>query len=128
MNWRLLTITVASISLFGGQSIAAPPLTLSINCLKATTTVEINECTAREAKAADRQLNQTYQKLRPKLSTKQRQRLTQAQSEWINFRDRTCEYEAGEWEGGTGASAAYSACISRVTTQRTADLQRYLNR
>ena len=128
MNWRLLTITVASISLFGGQSIAAPPLTLSIKCLKATTTVEINECTSREAKAADRQLNQTYQKLRPKLSTKQRQRLTQAQSEWIKFRDRTCEYEAGEWEGGTGASAAYSACISRVTQQRTADLQRYLNK
>lgn len=128
MNWRLLTITVASISLFGGQSIAAPPLTLSINCVKATTTVEINECTAREAKAADRKLNQTYQKLRPKLSTKQRQRLTQAQLDWIKFRDRTCEYEAGEWEGGTGASAAYSACISRVTQQRTADLQRYLNR
>ena len=128
MNWRLLTIIVASISLFGGQSIAAPPLTLSINCLKATTTVEINECTGREAKAADRQLNQTYQKLRPKISTKQRQRLTQAQSEWIKFRDRTCEYEAGEWEGGTGASAAYSACISRVTQQRTADLQRYLNK
>ncbi len=128
MNWRLLTITVASISLFGGQSIAAPPLTLSINCLKATTTVEINECTGREAKAADRQLNQTYQKLRPKISTKQRQRLTQAQLDWIKFRDRTCEYEAGEWEGGTGASAAYSACISRVTQQRTADLQRYLNK
>jgi uncharacterized protein YecT (DUF1311 family) len=128
MNWRLLTITVASISLFGGQSIAAPPLTLSINCVKATTTVEINECTSREAKSADRKLNQTYQKLRPKISTKQRQRLTQAQLEWIKSRDRTCEYEAGEWEGGTGASAAYSACISRVTQQRTADLQRYLNK
>ncbi len=128
MNWRLLTIIAASISLFGGESIAAPPLTLSINCVKATTTVEINECTSREAKAADRQLNQVYQQLRPKISTKQRQRLTQAQLEWIKFRDRTCEYEAGEWEGGTGASAAYSACISRVTQQRTADLQRYLNR
>ncbi|MBC6435436.1 DUF1311 domain-containing protein [Nostoc sp. HG1] len=46
----------------------------------------------------------------------------------MKFRDRTCEYEAGEWEGGTGASAAYSACTARVTTQRTADLQRYLNR
>ncbi|MBA2749708.1 MAG: DUF1311 domain-containing protein [Tatlockia sp.] len=128
MNWRLLTIIAASISLFGGESIAAPPLTLSINCVKATTTVEINECMSREAKAADRQLNQTYQKLKPKMSTKQRQRLTQAQLEWIKFRDRTCEYEAGEWEGGTSASAAYSACISRVTQQRTADLQRYLNR
>ncbi|MBW4664821.1 MAG: DUF1311 domain-containing protein [Chroococcus sp. CMT-3BRIN-NPC107] len=121
-------IFAAVISLFGRQSIAAPQLAPTINCDKATNTVEINECTGREAKAADRALNQTYQKLRPKLSTKQRQRLTQAQLEWIKFRDRTCEYEAGEWEGGTGATSAYLSCLARVTTQRTADLQSYLDR
>lgn len=128
MKWRLLTVIAASISLFGGQSIASPRLAQTTTCAKAITTVELNECTGREAKAADRKLNQTYQQLRPKLSTKQRQRLTQAQLEWIKFRDRTCEYEAGEWEGGTGASSAYLSCIARVTTQRTADLQRYLDR
>ncbi len=128
MKWHLLTVITVSISIFGGQSIASPQLAQTINCAKATTTVELNECTSREAKAADRLLNQTYQQLRPKLSTKQRQRLTQAQLEWIKFRDRTCEYEAGEWEGGTGASSAYLSCIARVTTQRTADLQRYLDR
>ena len=122
----LLTVIAVSVSLFGEQSIAAPQIAQTINCAKATTTLEINECTGREAKAADRLLNQSYQKLRPKLSTKQRQRLTQAQLDWIKFRDRTCEFEAGEWEGGTGANSAYLSCITRVTTQRTADLQRYL--
>ena len=124
MKWCLQAVIFAS--LFGGQSIASPTLAQTINCGKATNTVEINECTGREAKAADRQLNQTYQKLRPKISTKQKQRLTQAQLEWIKFRDRTCAYEAGELGGGTASMAAYSSCITRVTEQRTADLQRYL--
>lgn len=82
----LLTVIAVSISLVGEQSIAAPQLAQTINCAKATTTVEINECTGRQAKAADRLLNQTYQKLTPKLSSKQKQRLTQAQLEWIKFR------------------------------------------
>ncbi len=125
MKWRLGVVIFVSV--FGTeQSIAAPQLAQEINCAKTTTTLEINECTAREAKAADRLLNQSYQKLRPKLSTKQRQRLTQAQLEWIKFRDRTCEYEAGELGGGTASTAAYVSCVTRVTTQRTADLQRYL--
>ncbi|WP_009632649.1 lysozyme inhibitor LprI family protein [Synechocystis sp. PCC 7509] len=126
MKWYLLAVIFAS--LFSEQTIATPQLAQTINCGKATNTVELNECTGREAKAADRKLNQVYQQLRPKISTKQRQRLTQAQLDWIKFRDRTCEYEAGEWEGGTGASAAYLSCLARVTTQRTADLQRYLDR
>ena len=122
----LLTVIAVSVSLFGEQSIAAPQIAQTINCAKATTTLEINECTGREAKAADRLLNQSYQKLTPKLAIKQRQRLTQAQLEWIKFRDRTCAYEAGELGGGTASTAAYSSCITRVTKQRNADLQRYL--
>ncbi len=129
MNWRLLVVTAISVALFdNGFSQASPQLVQAVNCAKATTTPEINECTGRQAKAADRKLNQTYQQLRPKLSSKQRQRLTQAQLDWIKFRDRTCEYEAGEWEGGTGANSAYLSCLTRVTEQRTTDLQRYLDR
>lgn len=125
MNWRLQAVIAASVSLFGMHP-AFPQLAPGGNCAKATTTVEINECTSRQARVADRQLNQVYQQLRPKISSKQRQRLTQAQLDWIKFRDRTCEYEAGEFEGGTAASFTYSSCLARVTTQRTADLQRYL--
>ncbi len=125
MKWCLQAVIFAC--LFGGQSFAAPQLAQTINCAKATTTIEINECTGREAKAADRALNQTYQQLRPKLSSKQRQRLTQTQLDWIKFRKGTCEYEAGELGGGTASTAAYSSCITRVTKQRTADFRRYLN-
>jgi uncharacterized protein YecT (DUF1311 family) len=126
MNGRLSIVIAASIVLGGGQSIASPQLAQAVNCANATTTVEINQCTSQQAKAADRKLNQVYQQLKPKISSQQRQRLTQAQLEWIKFRDRTCDYEAGEYEGGTAASSAYSSCVARVTTQRTKDLQRYL--
>ena len=129
MNGRLLVVIATSVSLFGnGFSQASPQLAQATNCANVTTTVAINECTLQQAKAADRKLNQAYQKLKPKLSTKQKQRLTQAQLEWIKFRDRTCEYEAGEYEDGTAASSIYSLCLTRVTTQRTADLEDYLNR
>lgn len=99
-----------------------------VNCAKPSSTVEINECSRREAETADRKLNQVYQQLTPKLQRQQRERLTDAQLAWINFRDKTCDYERGEWGNGTGAPSAYSFCIARLTQQRTADLERYLQR
>lgn len=105
-----------------------PKLAQAINCDRATTTLEINECASRSVKAADRKLNQVYQQLRPKLASKQRQKLTQAQLNWIKFRDSTCQYESGELGGGTASTAAYLYCIDRVTRQRTEDLQSYLER
>jgi uncharacterized protein YecT (DUF1311 family) len=87
-----------------------PKLAQAINCDRATTTLEINECASRSVKAADRKLNQVYQQLRPKLASKQRQKLTQAQLNWIKFRDSTCQYESGELGGGTASTAAYLYC------------------
>jgi uncharacterized protein YecT (DUF1311 family) len=99
-----------------------------INCTNPNSTVEINECSRRDAAESDRKLNQVYQQLRPRLVGQQRQRLTDAQLTWIKFRDTTCEYERGEWGNGTGAPYGYSICLDRVTRQRTEDLERYLER
>jgi uncharacterized protein YecT (DUF1311 family) len=103
-------------------------ITQRINCGNPNSTVEINECARRDAVAADSKLNQVYQQLRPRLAGQQRQRLTDAQQAWIQFRDTTCEYERGEWSNGTGAPYGYSICLERVTRQRTEDLERYLQR
>lgn len=130
MKLHLLTIITASFLALGNSNVGntAPKLAQAINCNRATATAEINECASRLVKAADRKLNQVYQQLRPKLNRKQRQRLTQAQLNWIKFRDTTCEYERGEWSNGTGATSAQLFCLARVTEQRTVDLQRYLDR
>lgn len=130
MTLRLFTTITASLLTVGISYAgnAAPKLVQAINCDRATTTVEINECASRSLKASDRKLNQVYQQLRPKLDSKQRQRLTQAQLNWIKFRDATCVYESGELGGGTASTAAYLYCLDRVTKQRTEDLQGYLDR
>lgn len=96
------------------------------NCKSPQTTVDMNICASQEFKAADTKLNQLYQQLLPKLNSKQKQRLTAAQRTWVKFRDETCDYEAGKFEGGTLAAPTYGYCKARVTQQRVKDLEGYL--
>lgn len=83
-------------------------------------------CSSQEFQTADRKLNQLYQQLQPKLNSKQKQRLTVAQRSWLKFRDESCDYEKGQFEGGTLAASTYGYCRARVTQERIKDLDRYL--
>ena len=96
------------------------------NCNEPQTTIEMNQCSAQEAGTADQKLNQVYQQLTSKLDVQQQERLVSAQLAWIEFRDKTCEYERGQFEGGTIATSTYYNCIARVTEQRVSDLETYL--
>lgn len=96
------------------------------NCKSPQTTLDMNICSSQEFKAADTKLNQLYQQLRPKLNSKQQQRLTAAQRSWLKFRDETCNYEAGKFEGGSVAASTYGYCRARVTQERIKDLEGYL--
>ncbi|MBE9123183.1 DUF1311 domain-containing protein [Tychonema sp. LEGE 07199] len=126
------TFTTISLVLAGGllqdskasnifQEIAQQP-----NCKTPQTTLDMNMCSSQEFKAADTKLNQLYQQLRAKINSKQQQRLTVAQRSWLKFRDESCSYEAGHFEGGTLASSTYVYCRARVTQQRVKDLEDYL--
>ncbi|MEG4529430.1 lysozyme inhibitor LprI family protein [Microcoleus sp. D2_18a_D3] len=96
------------------------------NCKSPQTTQEQNACSSQEFKAADRKLNQLYQQLQPKLNSKQKQRLIVSQRSWLKFRDESCNYEMGQFEGGTLAASTYGYCRARVTQERVKDLERYL--
>ena len=96
------------------------------NCKSPQTTLDMNMCSSQELKVADTKLNQLYQQLLPKINSKQQQRLTAAQRTWIKFRDETCDYEAGHFEGGTVAAPIYVSCKARVTQQRVKDFEGYL--
>ncbi|MEG4282684.1 lysozyme inhibitor LprI family protein [Microcoleus sp. A006_D1] len=96
------------------------------NCKSPQTTLDMNVCSTQEFKAADTKLNQLYQQLLPKINTKQKQRLVTAQRTWVKFRDETCDYEAGKFEGGTLAAPTYGYCKARVTKERIKDLEGYL--
>ena len=96
------------------------------NCKNPQTTVEMNVCSSQEFEAADKKLNQVYQQLQAKISTRQKQRLTVAQRTWIKFRDENCDYAKGQFEGGSLAASTYGYCRARVTQERIKDLEGYL--
>jgi len=96
------------------------------NCASPVTTLDMSLCSSLDAKASDKKLNQIYAQLSLKLAGQQRQRLVAAQQAWIKFRDASCAYESGQFEGGTLAPVVKNSCIARVTRQRTQDLENYL--
>ncbi|MEG4323402.1 MULTISPECIES: lysozyme inhibitor LprI family protein [unclassified Microcoleus] len=96
------------------------------NCKSPQTTVDMNICSSQEFKAADTKLNQLYQQILPKINSKQKQRLIAAQRTWVKFRDETCDYSAGHFEGGTLAAPIYVSCKAKVTQDRVKDFEGYL--
>jgi uncharacterized protein YecT (DUF1311 family) len=96
------------------------------NCKSPQTTRDMNFCSTQEFQATDSKLNQVYQQLQAKISTRQKQRLTAAQLTWIKFRDENCDYAKGQFEGGSLAASTYGYCRARVTQERIKDLEGYL--
>jgi uncharacterized protein YecT (DUF1311 family) len=96
------------------------------NCKNAKTTADLNVCSSQELQAADTKLNQLYQQLLPKISSQQKQRLNKAQLTWVKFRDETCDYTAGQFDGGSAATFVYNSCLAEVTKNRVKDLEGYL--
>lgn len=96
------------------------------NCKNPQTQAEMNACAGLSYQAADRRLNQVYQRLLPKLTSSRRQKLITAQQAWIKFRDSSCAFERSEVEGGTMEPMIYSGCLAETTRQRTAQLESYL--
>lgn len=101
-------------------------LAQKVNCETPMTTLEMNICAGQEYKVADQKLNRVYRQLQSKLNSKQKQRLTNAQLAWIKFRDTNCNYERGQFEGGTMASQVGTYCLAAMTEKRTKELESYL--
>jgi uncharacterized protein YecT (DUF1311 family) len=88
-----------------------------------SSTIETNRCLRLQYEAADRRLNQVYQTVRATLKPTQKETLTDAQLAWIQFRDKSCEFEVYESRGGTGYQGFLHGCLERVTRARTAELE-----
>ena len=106
----------------GDSRIAALP-----SCTDAITQTDMNSCAHQAYETVDAALNQTYQALTEELSTPEQNLLTDAELAWIKYRDKTCELEAAPYEGGTIQPLVYSQCLSRMTENRTAELQAHLD-
>lgn len=98
------------------------------DCTDATTQGEMNQCAAKENKAADNELNSLYKQITARLkdSPEAKKMLVKAQRAWIGFRDAECEFSASGVEGGSVYPLIYDNCIIAQTKARVEAFKAYL--
>jgi uncharacterized protein YecT (DUF1311 family) len=92
-------------------------------CEEAKSTLQINECYARELKRVDAELNKVYHLTLKKLQVDDAALLRKSQRAWLVYRDVHYEAERALWGGGTGGPAAWMSCKLELTSQRTAEIK-----
>ncbi len=96
-------------------------------CANAQTTAEMRDCTNREYKQADDELNKVYRQLISKLDDAgHKAALKTAQLAWIKYRDANCEFESYLYRGGTIEPVIRYNCMTSMTVSRTKELREYL--
>jgi len=98
----------------------------TLKCNPSGTTLEMKQCAADEYKIADQKLNQVYQKLISQLKGEQKKRLIDAEVAWINFRDKSCNFQSADALGGTLEGLIYANCLVRMTNDRTTYFENYV--
>ena len=102
-------------------------------CENAETTLEINDCMGEVFKQADAELNRVYKAAMayidefdhvPADKRKEwKEKLRDAQRDWITFKEKDCEIVYYEWWLGSGATAAALGCLISKTETRTEELK-----
>ena len=125
---RLHALTITSIFIV----ISLDGIASDIDCSQPRSEMEIQHCFQVEFKKADEKLNQVYQKLRKvtrdmgdaKASdSPQENALIAAQRQWINYRDKNCNFHHSLMYRGSGANTLFLQCKNRMTFQRAAELE-----
>jgi uncharacterized protein YecT (DUF1311 family) len=91
-------------------------------CAKISVTSDLVACLSKVRVSSDTELNSLYRKVREKLDASDAERLTQTQRRWIQYRDANCSAERSLYQGGTGSSPAYLACLEAMTRSRIKEL------
>ncbi len=95
-------------------------------CEQSGSQYEATQCAGRAYKQADAELNKVYQQVLRQEDKDGQARLKTAQLAWIKFRDTECEYEAGDYIGGTMRPMVKAFCLAAVTNDRTKQLKEIL--
>lgn len=101
-------------------------------CTSQKNTIEIDGCAKFTFENKDKQLNIAYQKLIKTLATDDkdditdyrevREILTEAQKNWVKYRDSDCKGKLSLHSTGTIRGWAYFSCLTERTEQRTKEL------
>ena len=92
-------------------------------CADAQTQADMNICWGNQYKAADAQLNKTYQQLVALLDADEKTQLRNVEAAWIKYRDANCEFVGDQYKGGSMRPMIYAMCMADVTTNRTTELK-----
>ncbi|EPL7510778.1 lysozyme inhibitor LprI family protein [Klebsiella aerogenes] len=92
------------------------------DCSNANTQTEMNQCAAAQYQAADKKLNETWQRALKRASGQQQELLKKAQQAWISLRDADCAFLASGAEGGSMQPMLISQCMTDKSVEREAFL------
>lgn len=87
---------------------------------------EMNAAAEESAGAADKKLNAVYKKLMAALDDEGKALLKSSQRAWIAYRDAEAKFAEDEMRGGSAAPLLYFGAMTRLTEERTKQLQEAL--
>lgn len=89
-------------------------------------TITLRKCANEELQRQDTRLNRLYKKLINASESSDREKLKAAQSAWIQFRDRQCEYDAGSEKQGTMWPLMVTSCHLDFTIRRADEIESWI--
>lgn len=107
---------------------------LALDCNKAITTPEINQCAKIEQDKIEAKLNKIYQRVLKTLDkpdteieyySKMKESLIAAQRAWVKFREADCDAVFEKNASGTIRTVMYIECMQARAEQRIKELEIY---
>lgn len=98
----------------------------TVDCSKATTQIDMEQCATEALNKADAELNQTYVEYRNQLDRERQNQIRDVQLAWIKYRDLSCKYATSS-TGGSAHGLALQSCLSDKTLQRTQEIKALAN-
>jgi len=95
----------------------------ALDCAKADTQSDMDQCAAQALNKADTELNQTYIDYRNRLNKAQQNQIRDVQLAWIKYRDLSCKYASASTTGSSAHDMALQTCLAEKTKERTRELK-----
>lgn len=121
----LLSFFITSFTLFF-MAHAKGQTHMQVDCTKANTQYEMNECALRQTSKAEQELNNDYKHIKEliKKDPQKEENFTKAQRAWLDFIKQECTFQSEDL--GSARSTVYAQCREALIEKRVADFRYYL--
>lgn len=112
--------------ILGSLAASSSASAAAIDCINPQTQSDITQCASEAYKAADQELNSTYQEVLKRTNNEHSTLLRKAQELWIQYRDADCKFQSFKTSDGSVGSTVHLQCITDKTKARTAEFKTML--